>query len=50
VQLDGTIRAETTKDVVTDLLTYKAAGMLRVLWRQDNPVFQPELPTNSRRQ
>ena len=30
LQVDGTIRAETTKDVVNDLLTYKAAGMLKV--------------------
>ena len=28
--VDGTIRAETTKDVVNDLLTYKAAAMLKV--------------------
>jgi transposase len=28
--VDGTVRAETTKDVVNDLLTYKAAAMLKV--------------------
>ena len=28
--IDGTIRAETTKDIVNDILTYKAAAKLRV--------------------
>ena len=28
--VDGTIRAETTKDIVNDLLTYKAAAKLKV--------------------
>ena len=28
--VDGTIRAETTKDVVNDILTYKAAAMVKV--------------------
>ncbi len=30
LDVDGTIRAETTKDVVNDILTYKAAAMLKV--------------------
>lgn len=30
LQVDGTIRAETTKDVVNDILTYKAAALLKV--------------------
>jgi len=28
--IDGTIRAETTKDIVNDILTYKAAAKLKV--------------------
>lgn len=28
--LDGSIRAETTKDIVNDILTYKAAAKLKV--------------------
>lgn len=28
--VDGTIRADTTKDVVNDLLTYKAAALVKV--------------------
>lgn len=28
--MDGTIRAETTKDVVNDILTYKAAACAKV--------------------
>lgn len=30
LQVDGTIRAETTKDVVNDILTYKAAALVKV--------------------
>ena len=30
LSIDGTIRAETTKDVVNDILTYKAAAMVKV--------------------
>ena len=30
LQVDGTIRAETTKDVVNDILTYKAAACMKV--------------------
>lgn len=30
LQIDGTIRAETTKDIVNDILTYKAAAKLKV--------------------
>ncbi|MCD8504902.1 MAG: hypothetical protein LRY49_07935 [Burkholderiaceae bacterium] len=30
LHIDGTIRAETTKDVVNDILTYKAAAKLKV--------------------
>ena len=30
LQVDGTIRAETTKDVVNDVLTYKAAALVKV--------------------
>ena len=30
LQVDGTIRAETTKDVVNDILTYKAAACSKV--------------------
>ena len=30
LHIDGTIRAETTKDIVNDILTYKAAAKLKV--------------------
>jgi hypothetical protein len=30
LRIDGTIRAETTKDIVNDILTYKAAAKLKV--------------------
>jgi len=30
LEVDGTIRAETTKDVVNDILTYKAAALVKV--------------------